>query len=90
MKAIRKELERDNRKAKKRLKSASMPFLMRWQDRIVNNKKKTIFFGFLFGLYSYFWGPGCNLIAINRHFQSNSIDGEPQLEVQEMGFRREE
>jgi hypothetical protein len=47
---VRKDLVRDNRVQNKKLKNAAMPFFVRWQDRVTNNRKKTALFLAMLGV----------------------------------------
>ena len=54
---IRKTLDRENRKPKKLLLTHNVPFFPKWQQRIIDNKKKSLFFLLCFGLFCYYEGP---------------------------------
>ncbi|CAD8096866.1 unnamed protein product [Paramecium sonneborni] len=53
---IRKTLDRENRKPKKWLQNYFVPFIPKWTSRIIDNKKKSIFFLLCFGLFTYYEG----------------------------------
>lgn len=67
-KKIRKTLERDNRKPKKWLANHFVPFFPLWQTRIIENKKKSIFFLLCLGLFTYYDGYSCiNIVNFRCH-----------------------
>ncbi|CAD8147774.1 unnamed protein product [Paramecium pentaurelia] len=53
---IRKTLDRENRKPKKWLQNYFVPFIPKWSQKIVDNKKKSIFFLLCLGLFAYYEG----------------------------------
>ncbi|CAK70603.1 unnamed protein product (macronuclear) [Paramecium tetraurelia] len=58
---IRKTLDRENRKPKKWLQNYFVPFIPKWTQRIVDNKKKSIFFLLCLGLFTYYEGFQCKI-----------------------------